>query len=91
MQTLSNITKGETTQMELQIDATKLVFSVTEAAAAVGLSRSRLYELLNAGTGPRSFRVGRRHLFRVAALQEWLAKLEDEQNTSTSGDASPRG
>lgn len=64
----------------MQLDQTRVALSLAEAATAAGLSRSRLYELLADGTGPKSFKVGRRRLVRVAALREWLRGLEAEQN-----------
>ena len=58
----------------------RLALSLAEASTVAGISRSRMYQLLADGTGPRSLRIGRRHLIRLAALNEWLADLEAEQN-----------
>ena len=54
----------------------KIAYSIAEAAAAANISRSRFYELLNAGEGPPTIKLGRRRLIRRAALDEWLASLE---------------
>jgi excisionase family DNA binding protein len=54
----------------------RVAYSIVEAAAAANISRSRLYELLNAGEGPPTIKLGRRRLIRRAALDEWLASLE---------------
>ena len=51
--------------------------SMSEAAAAAGVSRTTLYQLLAAGGGPPTIRVGRRRLIRVEALREWLIQREE--------------
>ena len=50
----------------------RMLVSVTEAARALGLSRSFAYELVAAGV-LRSIRLGRRVLIPVAALEDLLA------------------
>jgi excisionase family DNA binding protein len=64
----------------------KVAYSIAEAAAASNISRSRLYELLTAGEGPPTIKLGRRRLIRRAALDEWLASLEgiDELGVTTA-------
>jgi len=64
----------------------KVAYSIVEAAAAVNISRSRLYELLIAGEGPPTIKLGRRRLIRRAALDEWLESLEgtDELAVTTA-------
>lgn len=51
-----------------------LAYSVEEAAAAAGLSRSQLYIELDAGR-LRGRKVGRRRLILADDLAEWLAAL----------------
>jgi excisionase family DNA binding protein len=47
---------------------------VSEACVRLGISRSKLYELLNEGEVP-SVKIGRRRLIRVADLNQWLSSL----------------
>jgi len=54
----------------------RIAYTVAEAAAAANISRSWLYQLLMAGEGPPTIKLGRRRLIRRAALDEWLASLE---------------
>ena len=51
------------------------VFSVVEAAAILGISRSKLYEFIAAGE-IRSIRIGRLRKIPVAAIDEFLATRE---------------
>lgn len=48
------------------------VFSVVEAAAVLGISRSKLYEFIAAGE-IRSIRIGRLRKIPVAAIDEFIA------------------
>jgi len=48
-----------------------LAISVTEAAAALGISRSAAYQAAREGKLPTR-KVGRRILVPVSALQRWL-------------------
>lgn len=52
-----------------------LMYRVDEAALALRLSRTAIYELIRSGR-LRSVRSGRRRLIPVAALGEYLARLE---------------
>lgn len=52
-----------------------LSYKVEDAVKVTGLSRSRIYQAI--GTGElRSFLAGKRRMVTAAALQEWIAKLE---------------
>jgi len=51
-----------------------LMYSVEEAALALGLSRSRLYELIRCGALP-TVKQGRRRLVPVVALEAYVAML----------------
>lgn len=51
----------------------KLIYSATEAAAALSVSRPTLYKLLRTGDIP-SFSVGTRRLIPRAGLVEWIEK-----------------
>lgn len=51
----------------------KITLSVTELANALGIGRSRAYELVNTPGFPAA-KIGKRIVIPVAALNEWLAK-----------------
>jgi excisionase family DNA binding protein len=53
----------------------RLAYSPAEAAQALGISRARLYQLLDDGTLP-SVKLGRRRLIRLAAIEALLDGLE---------------
>jgi Helix-turn-helix domain len=48
------------------------LLTITEAAAIVRRPVATLRYWRHLGTGPRSFRLGRRVVYKVAALQEWI-------------------
>lgn len=54
-------------------DTRRLLLRPAEAAAALGISRSKTYELLAAGVIP-SIRVGSSVRVPVEALQEWITQ-----------------
>ena len=51
------------------------VFSVVEAAAILGIGRSKLYEFISSGE-IRSIRIGRLRKIPIAAIDEFLASRE---------------
>ena len=51
----------------------RLTFNVSEAAAALGISRPKMYELLRSGEIP-SFQIGTRRLISRAGLAEWVER-----------------
>ncbi len=59
-------------EQRTEVVAPKLALTPTEAAEALSLSRTTVYELIRNGTLP-VVRVGRRMLLPVRALDEWLA------------------
>jgi excisionase family DNA binding protein len=54
-------------------------FTVAGAARALGISRTKLYELLQSGELP-SLTIGRRRLVRVASARQLLVDLEHAGN-----------
>ena len=56
----------------------KLLLTVPEACAQLGLGRSKLYELLNAGTFP-TVRIGRAVRIPAKALEDWVARQVAEE------------
>lgn len=63
------------------------LYRVTDAMAALSLSRSVIYELLRSGR-LRSVREGRTRLVPAAAIAEYVALLEHEADTEPFGKAS---
>ena len=63
------------TARKLQPDVPALMYRVDEAAVALRLSRTAIYELIRSGR-LRSVKCGRRRLIPVAAPREHLAGLE---------------
>jgi excisionase family DNA binding protein len=59
----------------LQSDVPALLYRVDEAAAALRLSRSVLYELIRSGQ-LRTVKAARRRLVPVAALTEYVDSLD---------------
>ena len=62
----------------------KRLYTTDEAAATLGISRTRLYQLLVAGA-ISSVKIGRRRLFRPVDLDRWVEGLPVEQGPT--GDA----
>ena len=60
----------------LQTDERR-VFSVVEAAAVLGISRSKIYEFIAAGE-IRSIHIGRLRKIPVAAIDEFIASRESD-------------
>lgn len=55
-----------------------VLYGVDEAATALRLSRSLIYELIRSGR-LRSVKQGRRRLVPVGALDEYVASLESQR------------
>lgn len=56
----------------------RLLYSVSEAGHAIGVSRNRAYELVRTGQLP-SIRIGKTLRVPVSALQDWIAQQLHEQ------------
>lgn len=56
----------------------RLAYSPAEAAQALGISRARLYQLIEDGSIP-SLKLGRRRLIRAEALVALLDRLERQE------------
>ena len=61
-------------------DAPAQAVSVNEAAARIGISRAKFYELLRTQDGPRSFTLGRRRLFPLSEIRRWMAERIDAEH-----------
>ena len=64
----------------------KILLTVPEAAAALAISRSKLYELLAAGV-VRSVRIDGSRRVPVQALETYVAGLLEEEKEEASPDA----
>lgn len=53
-----------------------MAYSVGNFCRACSLSRSYFYELLKAGRGPRTFKLGKKTMISADAARAWLAKQE---------------
>lgn len=56
---------------------TKLSFTLDQAVEATGLNRSAIYRAISAGE-LHTFKVGKRRMVSVRALQEFIEKKERE-------------
>lgn len=59
----------------------ELTYSVTEAAAALGISRRSMYELLDRADFPASLKVGGRRLISKELLAEWVRTQAQKEAT----------
>ena len=59
-------------QVQAQVAALQLNLSPEDAAKALGISRSHLYKLLRAGSGPQFIKLGKLTLFPVSELERWV-------------------
>lgn len=73
--------------MTATIAPDRRLYRVTEAMAALSLSRSVIYELLRSGR-LRSVREGRTRLVPASAIAEYIALLEREAEHEPFGRAS---
>lgn len=69
---------------------TPLLVSVEEAAAALGIGRSKAYELIASGQLP-FMRIGRRTLVPTKALSEWVDRLASATRLAIAAPESPEG
>ena len=55
------------------VNTEKLAFTVDEFAAAYGIGRTKVYELINTAGFP-AVRLGRRVIIPIDMLKQWFAK-----------------
>lgn len=60
----------------------KLLLNVDEVAQILGVGRSHLYAYIASGK-LRSLKLGRRRKIGVEAVREFIAKLEDQDGSSS--------
>jgi excisionase family DNA binding protein len=63
----------------------RLAFSVSECAAAIGISRSKLYEEIKEGR-IQCVHIGKRTVITVDEAQAFLRRLADEQRQAAQPD-----
>ena len=56
----------------------RMAYSVTEAAAALGVSKTLIYQMIRRGELP-SVKIGARRVVPVAAIHELLGQRDAEQ------------
>lgn len=49
-----------------------------DVTGMVGLSRSTVYEMVSANEFPRPVKIGRSSLWRLSAIQKWIAALDQK-------------
>ena len=71
------------TTQNVEVTAQKLAYGIEDAAAVIGIGRTKLLELMKAGDGPRSFKLGRRRLIAAEELATWLSMCDDRWGSDT--------
>jgi hypothetical protein len=68
----------------------KRAFSVTEFCAAYSIGKTKFYEMVAGGIGPRTFKAGHKTLISVEAADDWRRGLEQQSSKplGTAGSAS---
>lgn len=69
---MANINKIENEKYTRHEKVGRLI-SIEEAAKMCGISRSTLYELMNSGKTPLPIKLGKRVLFDIVELEDWIA------------------
>ena len=64
--------------MKQKLSLQTKAYSVPQFCLAYSISRSKFYELLNDGDGPKIMKVGSRTLISVEAADIWRKRLELE-------------
>ncbi len=71
----------DSTSVQISLVMQPLLLTVEQVAQVLNMSRSKVYELINADDLP-VLRFGRSVRVRVSALERWL-DLQEEQSTSS--------
>ena len=56
----------------------RIAYSVTEAAALCGISKSKMYEIINREDCDFAFRLGGRRLVSRQKLEQWIAEQAEK-------------
>lgn len=62
--------------METTVKIAKLTYSVKEAAEALGISESKMYQIIKMEGFPL-VKIGGRNLISVSGLARWVEKMTD--------------
>jgi excisionase family DNA binding protein len=54
--------------------------SLSELCAYLHVSAQTIYDLRSQGRGPRGFRVGRELRFRISEVEDWLRRMEQDDD-----------
>ncbi|MDI5968375.1 helix-turn-helix domain-containing protein [Streptomyces sp. SL13] len=73
---------------DLTNESTAAFLTLPRAAEYLGISANTLYVWRHRRQGPPSFRMGRRVMYRVSALNNWIAQQE-EADSRSNPDLSP--
>lgn len=68
-----------------QVPRLERVLTTSQLAAHLGVPTQTIHDLRHAGRGPRGFRVGRELRYRVSEVEQWLARLEDQDGATEHG------
>ena len=68
-----------------QVPPLERVLTTSQLAAHLGVPSQTIHDLRHAGRGPRGFRVGRELRYRVSEVEQWLARLEDQDGATDQG------
>src|SRR5262245_55651675 len=63
----------------------RFAYSIDEAAAGLGCSRSHFFNLLRRGEGPRIFRAGRRTMVSSSEMSAWISRMEALADAKSTG------
>lgn len=63
----------EKSHMEESGHENRVTLGIDEAAAALGIGRATLFQMIAAGDAPPSFKVGTRRLFPIDDLRRWAS------------------
>jgi excisionase family DNA binding protein len=55
------------------------LLTTKELAAATGIPKWRIHEIVSRGEGPPSLRIGRTYRFPIAGVQEWIRQQSTPQ------------
>lgn len=70
--------------MNTPLNENRLAYNVEEAAATIGIGRTRLYQAINSGT-LKAKKFGKRTIVLHADLQDFLLNLRDFPSQSKEG------
>jgi len=64
------------------VTVAELVYNVTEAAEALGISRRSMYELMHREDFPATLKIGRRRLISKELLAQWVRDQAQKESAT---------